>query len=139
MSRAGDAGVVVTDGLLALAGELGIVEAEPGSGEGAQVSLDGRLVLRRGRHDAGAGDEAVRADLVPVVQGAPGGLCDPMADAGPRPDLDGRGVRRLVGRDEPQRLFDRVDRLHGPDDDAAERVVAGWAEAGGAGGLAGKW
>ena len=30
MSRAGDAGVVVADGLLALAGELGVVEVEPG-------------------------------------------------------------------------------------------------------------
>jgi len=45
MSRAGYAGIVVADGLLALAGELGVVQAEPGLREGAQVGLDGRLVL----------------------------------------------------------------------------------------------
>ena len=53
MSRAGDARVVIPDGLLALPGELHIVEADLGFREGAQVGLDGRLVLRRGRHDAG--------------------------------------------------------------------------------------
>ncbi len=138
MRRAGDARIVVTDGLLALAGELGIIEAEPGLREGAQVGLDGRLVLRRGGHDAGAGDEAVRADLVPVVQGAPGRLGHPVPGADPRRHLDGWGVGRLVGCDEPQRLLDRVHRLNGPHDDAAEGVVAGRAEPGGASGLAGE-
>ena len=45
MRGAGNARIVVADGLLALAGELGVVEAEPGLREGAQVGLDGRLVL----------------------------------------------------------------------------------------------
>ena len=62
MGRAGDARIVVADGLLALAGELSVVEVEPGLREGAQVGLDGRLVLRRGRHDLGRGDDAVRAE-----------------------------------------------------------------------------
>jgi len=136
--RAGYARIVVADGLLALAGELGVIQAEPGLREGAQVRFDGRLVLRRGGHDAGAGDEAVRADLVPVVQGAPGRLGHPVPGAGPRRHLGGRGIGRLVGRDEPQRLLDRVHRLHGAHDDAAERVVAGRAEPGGARGLAGE-
>jgi hypothetical protein len=48
MSRAGDARVVVADGLIAVTGELGVVEVKPGLGVGAQVGFDGRLVLRRG-------------------------------------------------------------------------------------------
>jgi hypothetical protein len=64
--------VVAADGLLALAGELGVIQIEPSLREGAQVSLDGCLVLRRRGDDAGGRDGAVRADLVPVVQGTPG-------------------------------------------------------------------
>jgi len=130
VGRAGDARVVVADRLLALAGELGVIEVDPGLYEGAQVGLDGRLVLRRGRHDAGGLDDAVRVDLVAVVQGAPGRLGDAVADAGARRHLDGGPVRRFVIADEPQRLIDRVDRLHGPHDDATERVVAGRAQPG---------
>jgi len=131
VSRAGDARVVVADGLLAPPGELGVVEAEAGLDEGAQVGLDGRLVLRRGRDDAGGGDEAVRADLVPVVQGATGRLGHPVADAGANRHVQCGAIRRFVPGDEPQRLVDRVHRLDGPHDDAAERVVTGRAQPGG--------
>jgi len=130
--------VVVADGLLALAGQLGVIQLHPGLDEGAQVGLYGRLVLGRRRDDAGIGDQAVRADLIPVAQGPPGGLGDAVADAGPRAYLDGGRVRRGVGGDEPQRLLDRVHRFDGPHDDAAERVVAGLPQPGGAGRLAGQ-
>ena len=131
MRGAGDARVVVPDRLLALAGELGVVEIQPRLDERAQVGLDGRLVLRRRGDDAGAGDDPVLADLVPVVQGASGRLRDPAADRGTRVHLDGRAGGRLVGVDDPKCLVDRVDDLHGAHDDAAERVVAGRTEPGG--------
>ena len=92
MGRAGYARVVVTDGLLALTGQLGVIQLDPGLDESAQVGLDGRLVLGRRGDDAGGGDEAVRVDLIPVAQGPPGCLRDAVADAGPRAHLDGGRV-----------------------------------------------
>ena len=41
-----------------MTGQLGVVQVQVRLHELAQVGLDGRLVLRRRRHDAGGGDEA---------------------------------------------------------------------------------
>ena len=54
----------------------------------------------------------------------------------PRLDLDGRRVRLLVLRDQPQRLVGGVDELDAADDDAAERVALGRLEPGLVRGLA---
>src|SRR5215471_1009723 len=71
MGRTGYARVVVADGLLAPAGQLGVVQVQVGLHERAQVGFDGGLVLGRRGNDAGGGDEAAGVDLVPVPQGPP--------------------------------------------------------------------
>src|SRR3972149_11188759 len=67
---AGDAGVVVADGLLALPGEGRLREVDARINESPQVRLDGLLVLCRGRHNLRVRDEARVVDGVAVVEDA---------------------------------------------------------------------
>jgi hypothetical protein len=80
VGRAGDAWVVVADRLLAFPLQLVVAKVEPARDEAAKVILDSGLVLRGWWNDARRGDEAVRVELVPVVENAARGsvaLSDP--------------------------------------------------------------
>ncbi len=67
VGRAGDAGIVIADRLLAAQRELLVGEIEFAFDDRPQVLLDHELVLRCGRHDPGIEDGAVLIDLVAMV------------------------------------------------------------------------
>lgn len=56
---AGDAGVVVADGLFGAPGDLFVVEIEQARHVAPEVLFHAAEVLRRGRNDARGGDQAV--------------------------------------------------------------------------------
>ena len=92
MRRAGDAGVVVADRLLAAVAQRVVGQVEPAVDEARQVVLDARLVLRGRRHDLGVGDRAVGVEPVAVIEQAARRLGRAVAGAGARLD------RRRTGR-----------------------------------------
>ena len=134
MGRAGDARIVVAHRLLAFPGQPVMRQVEPRPDELAQVGLDDPLVLRGRGNDFRVGDGAVRGNPVPVVEQPARRLGAAVPGRLRRWHVDRWRIRRLVVLDEPQRLLARVDEFDGADDDAAERVGAGGAQPGGAGG-----
>ena len=101
MGRAGDARVVVANRLLALPGQALIVEIQPVGHEPAQVVFDAGLILRRGRHDPGGGDEAFGVEGVPVEQHAARRFRGTMPGRGARRNVHMARGGRLVPLDQP--------------------------------------
>jgi hypothetical protein len=127
VGRARDARVVVADRLLAPPLQRVVVEVEVRLDEVEQVLLDRGLVLRGRRHDHRVGDRAPSSSCS-GGRGSRGAPRWRRARRRRRADLDGRDARALVGRDQPQRLVERVDGLERPDHDAAERVAHRWTQ-----------
>src|ERR1019366_4342216 len=92
VGRAGDAGIVVADRLLAAQRELLVGKVEIAFDHRAQVLLDRELVLRGRRHDPGVEDRPVLVDLIAVVEQPARSLGRPVTDRPAGRDLDGRGV-----------------------------------------------
>src|SRR5215472_4057433 len=113
VGRAGDARVVVADGLLADPGQLLVVEIEPVLDEPAQVVLDGPLVLGRRRDDARTANAPVSVDVVPVVEDAAGCYGHAVAGGCARRHRDGHLDGRAVFADQPESLLDRAHDLYG--------------------------
>jgi hypothetical protein len=135
VGRAGDARVVIADRLLALPGQALIVEIQPAGDEPAQVVFDAGLILRRGRHDPGGGDEAFGVDGEPVEQHAARGFGRAVPGRGARRNVHMAWRGGLVPLDQLQRLVHRVHDLDGADQDAAVWVAALGTEARLVGGL----
>src|SRR6266571_3512523 len=110
---AGDARVVVPDGLLAPPGQLVAGEVQKPLHHLPEVLLDDRLVLRGGRDDLGVLDQAVVPHPVAVVQDPAGGLGDAVAGGAAGVHLDPERVRRLVFLDQANGLVAGVQQLDG--------------------------
>ena len=82
-----------------------------------------RADLRRGWNDARVSDGRRGVDLVAVPEDSAWGLADSAADAIARLEHDRWGLGRLIGIDQAQRLFDRIQQLHSTHDDALEGVA----------------
>src|SRR5512140_2321078 len=128
--RARDARVVVSDGLLAAQRQLVVREREILLDEEPEVVFDRPEVLRRRRDDLRLLEEAVRADPVPVVENSTRRLRAGHPDAVPRRDVHPGAPGRFVGREDAERLVDRINGLHRAHDDALKRISADGRETG---------
>src|SRR5579883_2335487 len=133
MGGAGNAGIIVANGLLAFPG--GFVDGPCGQlcSVLPQIVFDAALVLGGRRDDPGGEDPPAFIERIPVIEDAARGLGDGVAYTGP---LGCRGTGEpgwLIFAEEAQRFGASEDQLNGADRDAAKRVPQGRGQANPAG------
>src|SRR5438094_3166313 len=123
MCSAGDAWIIVSNGLLAFPLQFIRRKRQVFAHKIRDVQLDSFLVLRSGRNDLGIEYRSVLTDLIAMVEDAAGRFRAAITGSGPRLQL---GLRRgrLVLLDNTQRFLAGIQDLEAAHDDALKRVTA---------------